>query len=166
MQAENAAPPASSITGRRRAALQKGLRATEAQESSAYCTTVLSALQVGLCLLLAALNSSLRGISHYLLYFGLAVGGVGYLIMLLSFCYFVPRAVCGARSTCVQRVNALVVFAGWCAIVGSLVCIAIPSLHLGLVGAGAFFGAYAILMVLALPHCCARGGEKGAHTPY
>jgi hypothetical protein len=156
LQAADAPAGSAAASGRRRAALTQGLRATEAQESSAHCTTVLSSAQVAVCLALAAINSGLREVSHYLLYFGLAIGGVGYIIMTLSFCYFVPRAVCGARSTCVQRVNALVVFLGWCAIVGALVCVSIPGLGLEIVGAGAFFGTYAILMLLALPHCLGR----------
>ena len=106
--------------------------------------------------MLAAVNSGLREMSHYLLFFGMAVSCVGYIIMFLSFCYFVPRAVCGARSTCLQRVNALVVFTGWCAIVASLVFVSIPSLGLADLGGIVFVSTYAVLILLAIPHFFVR----------
>ena len=103
---------------------------------------------------MAATNFGLRQVSHYLLYFGLALSAIGWCIMLLSFAYFLPRSVCGKRAGAWQRANALVVFAGWLVIVGSVVLIAFPGLAPGYpsLGATSFASAYATLMLLSLPH--------------
>ena len=74
-------------------------------------------------------------------------------VMGLSFCYFVPRAVCGSRHTLLQRANALVVFLGWLAIVAAVVLIANPDrFRLATEGVFLFCGTYAGLMLLAVPH--------------
>lgn len=91
-------------------------------------------------------------VSHYLLYFGLTLSSIGYLIMGLSFCYFVPRAVCGSRSTACQRLNALAVFAGWIAIVLSVYLLATNVRGLATVGLFCFLGTYLVLMALSIPH--------------
>ena len=159
---KGAADPSATAGGRRRAALVQALRSTEAQENSSQCTTLLSTFQLLLCLLLAGVNSALRSVSHYLLYFGVSLSAVGCIIMTLSFCYFVPRAVCGGRSSWLQRLNGVVVFAGWLVIVGSLVCVAVPSLGLAEVGGLAFAGTYAFLILCSLPHCLSRGAAERA----
>ena len=80
--------------------------------------------------------------------------------MALSFCYFVPRAVCGSRNTLWQRVNALTVFVGWLAIVAGIILIANPDrFKLATAGVYLFCGTYAGLMLLSIPHFL-LGDEK------
>jgi hypothetical protein len=63
----------------RRAALSQALKTTEARESNASSTLMASIVQFVLCVAVAGVNLRMHVVSHYLLYFGLTLSGVGYL---------------------------------------------------------------------------------------
>jgi hypothetical protein len=140
----------------RRQALTKQLRESTAIEENQYTTTLISFTQLALCLIVLVVNFQLRGVAHYLLYFGLSVSIIGYIIMTASFSYFLGRAVCGcggARPTVCQRFNALFIFLGWLTILGSVFLISVPSMGLQVEGGYAFIFTYLILICASIPHC-------------
>jgi hypothetical protein len=148
----------------RRAALSSTLRNAAAREASAGYTNMLSVAQLLLCLALAITNSALEyNFERYLLYLGLGLSIIGYMIMGASMLFFVSRAVCGASSSCSHRANALLITAGWLVIVGALAVLATAGDgRTAELAAGVFFGTYAVLMALSLRFfLCGGGGRRG-----
>jgi hypothetical protein len=137
----------------RRAQLERALSTSGAREASSAAATMLSSMQVVLCLALAIVNYALKlRFSRYLFFVGAALSSLGFFIMCASFAYFIRAALMGSHGTLAHRANALFTFASWVAIAGAAAALAIVSESSPIyrVAGVIFIGTYSVFGLLAL----------------
>jgi hypothetical protein len=90
-------------------------RNAAAKESMSKWTNVIAVLQVFFSITIAIINFALSGaVVHYLLYAGFFTASLGLIVQFMSFCYFIPRALCGqGAGGFLERVFAILSAIGW-----------------------------------------------------
>jgi cellulose synthase/poly-beta-1,6-N-acetylglucosamine synthase-like glycosyltransferase len=90
-------------------------RNAAAKESMSKWTNVIAVLQVFFSITIAIINFALSGaVVHYLLYAGFFTASLGLIVQFMSFCYFIPRALCGqGAGSFLERVFAILSAIGW-----------------------------------------------------
>jgi len=103
-------------------------KSAKAREKMFRITNVIAIVQMIACVALVAINIALeKVVAGYLLYAGVILGVISTFIQLLSFVFFVKRALIGkAAGTLLERVFQVINFLGWLALL-SCVCIVLIS---------------------------------------
>ena len=134
-----------------------------ARQSSFTATNVITGLELAVCLSLALTGFVYRSsVNTGLLYLSTAIGGVSFIVMVISMAYFAPRTMAGATSapassTTTSRLTSLagatMVFAAWAAMSAALVLmigLLGPARQLFIWAAWAFYGTLAGLVAYSL----------------